>query len=79
MPRALSRLELQIVHYLNEHAAAAETSKGVNSAWLKRSEDAANIAEVDAALEELVAMDLLEKHVLPGGTTVYRRMQRGTD
>lgn len=73
MSNVLTRLELQILRYLQDNVDAAETAGGVNSMWLQRPATAACTAEVESALASLVARGLLEKHTLPGGTAIYRK------
>lgn len=71
MQPALSELQQRIMRYVGERERAAETSVGVNSAWLQRSHTAANVAEVEQALEDLVALGWMLRHPLPGGDPVY--------
>ncbi len=73
MQPALSELQQRILRYLGDRERAAETSVGVNSAWLQRSDTAANVAEVEEALEDLVVRGLMLKHPIPGGDPVYLR------
>jgi hypothetical protein len=76
MQPALSELQQKILRYLGERERAAETSVGVNSAWLQRSDTAANVAEVEEALEDLVLRGWIVKHPLPDGDPVYLRASK---
>jgi len=66
-------LKSDIRHYILENEASAETKEGVTRAWLKRSSSAEVLADVEQALDELVAERILERHRLPGGAAIYRR------
>ena len=72
MAHVLTSLQQQVLSYLHVSVDATETAKGVNRMWLNRSRATRSIAETEQALEGLVALDLIERHVLPGGTVVYR-------
>ena len=76
MQPALSELQQRILRYLANRERAAETSLGVNSAWLLRSQSPANVAEVEEALEDLVARGLMSRHQMPGGDPVYVRASK---
>ncbi len=71
----LTSLQQQILDYVRGNWNAAETAKGVNHVWLNRPPTRLSIAEVEQALEGLVAEGMLEKHSLPGSTVVYRISQ----
>jgi hypothetical protein len=75
MPRALTEIQKRIMEHLARSAEAAETAAGVNGIWLRRSQIAANLSEVESALDGLVDLRYMERHTLPGGATVYRRIQ----
>lgn len=75
MSSSFAEIQTIIMMHIERSADAAETVAGVNSIWLGRSHTAANLVEVEHALDELVAMHRLEKHSLPGGAMVYRRRQ----
>jgi hypothetical protein len=79
MPRALTEIQKEIMQHIALSAGAAETAAGVNGIWLRRSHIAANLSEVESALEGLVELRYMEKHTLPGGATVYRRVQDVVD
>ena len=66
-------LKDEIRRYVLANADAAETAKGVLSMWLRLPRSRAGLAEVEQALEQLVAEGTLERHALPGGTVIYRR------
>jgi hypothetical protein len=78
MPRELTELQMQILRYVARRSAAAETPAGVNSVWLKRDNTYANVLEVERALLSLVALGHMERHVVPGGAVVFRRVSGGT-
>jgi hypothetical protein len=59
------------MRYVAERERAAETSIGVNGAWLQRTDTSENVAEVEEALEDLFAKGLMSRHPLPGGYLVY--------
>jgi len=70
----LTTLQQQVLDYVRGNVTAAETARGVNHVWLNRPSTTESIAEVEQALEALVAHGLLEKHSLPG-CTIYRLNQ----
>jgi len=72
MNHVLTSLQQQVLNYLRDNSTAAETAEGVNRMWLKRSRTTQSIGEMEQALEGLVVFDLIERHILPGGTRVYR-------
>jgi len=72
MTHVLTSLEKQILNYVRGSVNAAETARGVTHVWLNRPSNSQSIAEVEQALEGLVARGLLEKHPLPGSSVVYR-------
>lgn len=72
MTRVLTSLQQQILDYVCSSVNAAETARGVNHVWLNRPSNSQSIAEVEQALEGLVAHGSLEKHLLPGSGAVYR-------
>jgi Fe2+ or Zn2+ uptake regulation protein len=72
MNRTLTSLQQQILDYVRNSVNAAETARGVNHVWLNRTSNSQSIAEVEQALEGLVALGFLEKHLLPGGGAIYR-------
>lgn len=75
MTHEITSLQRQILDYVRGQESAAETANGVNNVWLCRPANKMSIAEVELALEGLVSRSLLEKHVLPGSTVVYRRFR----
>ncbi len=72
MTRALTSVQRQILSYLDANTNAAETAEGINVVWLNRANTAQSIAETEESLDGLVALDLMERHALPGGTALYR-------
>ena len=75
MTQQITSLQRKILDYVRGQESAAETANGVNSVWLCRPPNRMSVAEVELALEGLVSRGLLEKHVLPGTTVVYRRFR----
>ena len=75
MCRTPADLKQEILRYVRAHAQSAETPEGIARWWLARQrfEDAVEVVLV--ALDELVAERSLERHILPGGTPVYRASQ----
>ncbi len=73
MTHVLTSLQQQILNYVRNSVKAAETARGVNHVWLNRPSNSQSIAEVELALEGLVAHGFLEKHLLPGSDAVYRK------
>jgi Fe2+ or Zn2+ uptake regulation protein len=76
MADSLTSLQQQVLDYLRQHVYAAETADGVVRVWLKRTPTASLVAELERALEELMEQGLIERHVLPGDTAVYRASRR---
>jgi Fe2+ or Zn2+ uptake regulation protein len=76
MADSLTSLQQQVLDYLRQHVHAAETAEGVTRVWLQRTPAASLLAEVEQALDGLTQRGLIEKHVLPGGTAVYRASRR---
>jgi hypothetical protein len=72
-------LKSDIRQYILENEAAAETKEGVTRVWLRRSASPEVVSDVESALEELVREQVLERHRLPGGATIYRRARRDED
>ena len=72
-------LNTEIRRYMLENEWAAETSEGVRHAWLKLPRSASTLAEVEAALHELVREGFLECHPLAGGAAIYRRRHGAND
>jgi len=68
----LTSLQKKILEYVHSNVNAAETARGVNDVWLQRPSTSPSVSEVESALEGLVVLEVLEKHSLPGQTTVYR-------
>jgi hypothetical protein len=69
-------LQQQILHYLQRNPRAAETAGGVNRVWLRRPHIPDAVIEVEQALRKLVLAGEVERHDLPGGEKVYRRVER---
>ncbi len=72
-------LKSDIRRYILENEASAETKEGVTRVWLRRPSSPEVIADVEQALEELVAEKVLERHRLPGGALIYRRARDNGD
>jgi hypothetical protein len=71
----LTKLQKEIMAYLERCRDAAETSHGVNRIWLRRSDDSEHAREVEVALDGLVDRGYLERHAVPGNVAVYRRRE----
>ncbi len=72
MCRTSADLKQEILRYVRAHAQSAETPEGIARWWLARQRFEDAIEVVLVALDELVAEGSLERHVLPGGTPLYR-------
>ncbi|HEY5616337.1 MAG TPA: hypothetical protein VIK60_00240 [Vicinamibacterales bacterium] len=68
----------EIVRYLRAHPDAADTLDGAARWWLPQQPGR---EVMEQAMEMLVAQNIVERHVLPEGTTVfrYRRFARDAD
>lgn len=69
---ATGDLKQEILRYVRTHASSAETPEGIARWWLARQRFEDAVERVTEALDELVADGSLERHLLPGGTPVYR-------
>lgn len=69
-------LQQEILRYLQRNPRAAETPEGVNHVWLNRPNIPSAIVEVEQTLKQLVQAGQVERHDLPGGGAVYRRVER---
>ena len=70
MPRARHRdLELALERYCTDHPHAADSVEGVRRWWL--ADPAIPLADVEAALGELVERGMLDVRRLPDDTAVY--------
>jgi hypothetical protein len=72
MCRTSADLKQEILRYVRAHGQSAETPEGIARWWLARQRFEDAIDAVRAALDELVREGSLERHILPGGTPVYR-------
>jgi len=72
-------LKSDIRRYILENEGSAETTEGVTRVWLKQPHSARILVQVEQALDELVDEGILERHSLPGGTSIYRRARRDED
>jgi len=66
------RILAELTRYVHAHPRGADTLDGVVSWWLPA--DLAQIAlpsEVEAAMQELIASGLIERHWLPSGQVLY--------
>jgi hypothetical protein len=68
-------LKREILRYVERHPRSAETPEGIARWWLSRQRLEEAIDAVQAALDELVLEGKLERHVITGGTPVYRALQ----
>ena len=58
--------------YLARHACAADTLQGIAQWWLSEMGVEVPLPDVRRALDALVIEGRVERHVLPGGTVIYR-------
>jgi hypothetical protein len=72
-------LKAEIRRYLLDHEAAAETSEGVMRVWLKLPRSAAQLREVEEALDALIDEGFVERHEIFGGGAIYRRRREGQE
>jgi hypothetical protein len=72
MCKTATDLKQEILRYVRAHAHSAETPEGIARWWLTRQRFEDTMEMVTTALDELVEDGSLERHVLPGGTPVYR-------
>lgn len=69
-------LKSRIRRYLQDNEAAAETSEGVMRIWLRLPRSEQQLLEVEEALQSLVEEGAVERHELPGSTTIYRSARK---
>jgi hypothetical protein len=60
-----------IVGYLRAHPHARDTAAGIHQWWLPELRAAAQLEDVEEALERLVATGVVRAQTLPGGAVVY--------
>jgi hypothetical protein len=75
MNHSKAELKREILRYVERHPRSAETPEGIARWWLSRQRLEEAIDAVRAALDELVSEGKLERHVITGGTPVYRAPQ----
>ena len=64
-------IEGRILEYLAENPGAQDTLQGIAEWWLMEREIARSIAEVEAALNQLVTKNLVSKHKRSDGSIYY--------
>jgi hypothetical protein len=62
-------IKSSIVDYLQQHAAAADSARGIQRWWL--SEPEVSLALVEAALEQLASEGRITRTLLPDGNAVW--------
>jgi hypothetical protein len=73
------RIELvmrELAQYISEHPHAMDTVTGVRDFWVPAFCGAVGTDVVQAALDALVAADVLDTGRLPGGDVIYTRGKR---
>jgi hypothetical protein len=73
------RIELAmrgLAQYVDEHPHATDTVAGVRDFWVPALSDVVGADVVQAALDALVAADVLQTRKLPGGDVIYTRGRR---
>ena len=66
----------EIARYISEKPHATDTFTGVRDFWVPGVCDAVGAEVLQAALDGLVAADVLETRRLPGGDVIYTRGKR---
>jgi hypothetical protein len=60
-----------ILDYLRAHPKARDTAAGIHQWWLPDCDAAAQLDDVEEALERLAAAGRIRSQTLPGGAVVY--------
>lgn len=66
----------ELARYVDEHPHATDTFAGVRDFWVPALSDAVGADVIQAALDALVAADMLQTRELPGGDVIYTRGRR---
>jgi hypothetical protein len=67
--REARKVAADIVRYLRAHPGAADTLDGVARWWLQQPP---GLLVMERAMAMLVSEEIVERHVLPEGTAVFR-------
>ncbi|MGH6846884.1 MAG: hypothetical protein ACREC0_05455 [Methylocella sp.] len=65
------KIEELIARYISMHPHAADTVEGIRSWWIATDMPDASRAEVQAAVDQLIARGTLSEAALPEGTLLY--------
>jgi hypothetical protein len=68
---AISAIQSDVLGYLRNHPNAADSVEGIRQWWLLAEMARRSSARVQAALDELVAADLVDCRVMEDGRLVY--------
>ena len=70
------QLDEEILTYLREHLSAADTLEGIIEWWLPRQRYEQGKAQIQKALDDLVAQELVKRDSLSDGTAIYSSADR---
>ena len=70
-PPPVDEIEAIIRRYLQAHPQAVDTERGIHEWWLREAGRTYALADVHAAIEELVASGELAERRLPDGRSIY--------
>ena len=70
-PFAMADIENAIRSYLQAHPRAIDTERGIREWWLRDSRPPFRAADVQTAIERLVAAGAVAVHYLPDGQRAY--------
>jgi hypothetical protein len=73
---AISAIAAEVLAYLEAHPEAADTADGILRWWLSAQHADASDADVERALERLVACDAVVRQPMADGRTLYARGTR---
>lgn len=73
---AISAIAAEVLAYLDAHPDAADTADGILRWWLSPRHADASDADVEQALERLVAYDAVMRQRMADGRTLYVRGTR---
>lgn len=69
----MNNIANEIARYLRDHPDAADSLDGIRQWWLPRLRLQEASAQVEEAVQELLARGEVERQILPDGTVLYRR------
>lgn len=70
------QLDEEILTYLREHSEAADTFEGIIEWWLPRQRFEQGKAQIQKALDDLLAQGLVKRDCLSDGTAIYSSVER---